>query len=179
MLEINPNNFTFKHLLNTGISEPKHKNIPNSAALTNLQFSNFSKENPQPDFETQIEEKAGNSNLNKQTDSENKLFSNQNLYYTNANQADNATENFIFEKPYNLSQAKNNNIKFSNTEIPEVFDDVYIQRRINKAEINSPNQESAGAIYVQGSNSNVSKGCNPIQELNRSGSRRVSSNNSN
>lgn len=112
-------------------------------------------------------------------ESENKLFSNQNLYYTNTNQANNASENFNFEKPYNIGQAKSNNIKFSNTEIPEVFDDVYIQRRINKAEINSPNQESAGAIFVQGSNSNLSKSCNPIQELKRNRSRRVSSNKSN
>lgn len=96
------------------------------------------------------------------------------------------TEDFDFERPYNVNNnlkanypLKNNQIKFSNTEIPEVFDEVYIQRRINKAEINSPN-----AGYTKDLNNQVH--CipnqpqifNPIQGFNKISPKNNSSNNS-
>ena len=148
----------------------------------NLEFykNSYLKDNYQPIFESNIphrEDSNADSN-NPIRQSETKLFSNQNLYYTNFNQANKVTEDFIFEKPYDINQAKNNHVKFSNTQIPEVFDEVYIQRRINKAEINSPNGELAEKARAK-DNCNSNQSFNPIVEMNRSKSRRVSSNNSN
>jgi hypothetical protein len=103
------------------------------------------------------------------------------LYFTNnSNQNLNNNEDFIFEKPFNIDNykadnvaARNNHYKFSNTEIPEVLDECYIQKRINKAEINIPNGEFNNQI-INNDKYILNQSFNPIQEI-QSNRRRVSS----
>ncbi len=64
---------------------------------------------------------------NSVTSKNNKFLSNKNLY-------NNFNRKFNDNKPYNS--------KFSNTEIPKIFDGVYIQKRINKTEINYSPKEN-------------------------------------
>ena len=90
----------------------------------------------------------------------------ENMQYKNyIKNVDDSNVNVNFEKPFNTkynserpSLSRNNNFKFSNTEIPEVFDESYIQRRINKAEINSP--------YDENNISNAIRNLIPNQENN-------------
>jgi len=111
--------------------------------------------------------------------SESKIFSNQNLYLTNSNIKCNneyeSKENIIrdsevFEKPYSIFENKfknnsnKNNLKFSNTDIPQVFDEIYIQKRINKAEIYSP---SLHKIDLPSSILNQNLRLNPTQNISK------------
>ena len=103
------------------------------------------------------------------------------MHFTNnSNQNLNNNQDFIFEKPFNIDNNKasnvfpnNNYYKFSNTEIPEVLDECYIQKRINKAEINIPNGEFNNQI-INNDKYILNQSFNPIQEI-QSNIRRVSS----
>ncbi len=196
-LNTNINNLKFnQHPSNTQVKEVKYINIPYSAEQMDLELSNKSKAaNKQPSFESNFAYGGEKSYDNQKTNNrlirqfENKqLFSNKNLNYINANHANNAaSEDFNnFEKPFiSVNQARNNHIKFSNTEIPEVFDDVYIQRRINKAEINSPNHAFAEILNSNAAQENNSQyhvndqSFNPPKQSSKSNIRRISSSNSN
>lgn len=71
------------------------------------------------------------------------IENNENIYYIDSNNNKiNLNDNFKNEFRGKITNNKHHNSKFSNTEIPEIFDECYIQKRINKAEINYPLEEN-------------------------------------
>lgn len=146
--------------MNTELVDRKQINIPYSGQNMFV-YSNKNNENlcNYSDSNIALRENSDNNSIYQRENSNNKLFSNQNLYYTNNNLIINNNDDLIFEKPFNVNNnfagnrlINDNHIKFSNKEIPEVFDETYIQRRINKAEINSPSDDFILNSKLQNSN---------------------------